>query len=96
MYWAQVSTTYSFSPQRNGQSSMFSGKSGFRIRMPGTTTPAMNVKSARLVPYATGFDRVPTPGHERHVRRRVRAEEEGQAAEHVSRSMRSGYALWRM
>ena len=61
MYWAQVSTTYSFSPQRNGQSSMCSGKSGFRISTPGTTPPAMNEKSARLLPYAVVFERPPTP-----------------------------------
>jgi len=42
MYSAQMSITYSFSPQRKGQSSLFSGKSGFRRRTPGTTPPAMN------------------------------------------------------
>ena len=44
------SITYSFSPQRNGQSSMFSRKSGLNIRTPGTTPPAMKLKSARLLP----------------------------------------------
>jgi hypothetical protein len=48
-----------FSPHKNGQSSLFSGKSGFKIRTPGTTPPAMKEKSARLFPYAISFETVP-------------------------------------
>ena len=47
---ATPSITTSFSPQRNGQSSMCSGKSGLRTSTPGTTPPGMNEKSARVLP----------------------------------------------
>ena len=42
--------THSFSPQKKGQSSLFSRKSGCSISRPGTTPPATKEKSALVLP----------------------------------------------